>query len=342
MDLLMSLPIVSYFLAPSVTSWSTSLNLLFFYMTWTTLVLSHSALKIELIGTLGLRLIFWFLPSLVFLLFDTLIPTLAEPLKFGGTSALPPTDPAFLARTLGLSIVNLALAVGLEAGISVAWTFVFQNPIFTTSTTLPLPWQLVKHITLLLAAREFLTYYLHARVLHARVLHAPSRGGNTLAALHKKHAHHRNAPPFSLLLFADHPLPFLVHRVLPLYLPSLVLRPHLLTYFLFVGLCTLEETLAMSGYSTVPGIMMGGITRRTAGHYAGSGRGNYGAWGLLDWAHGTSVGKNVIEDAKDEAEKHAVKERGEKAAGDGMAAVRSGVEGLRKGGRRKAKNGDDE
>ncbi|KAG7106320.1 hypothetical protein HYQ45_018422 [Verticillium longisporum] len=306
MDLLMSLPIISYFLAPSVTSWSTSLNLLFFYMTWTTLVLSHSALKIELVGTLGLRLVFWLLPSLVFLLFDTLIPTLAESLKYGGTSALPPTDPVFLARTLGLSLVNLALAVGLEAGISIAWTTAFQTPIFTTSTTLPFPWQLVKHITILLAAREFITYYLHARVLHA-----PSRGRNSLAALHKKHAHHRSAPPFSLLLFADHPLPFL-------------------------------ETLATSGYSTVPGIMMGGITRRTAGHYAGGGRGNYGAWGLLDWAHGTSVGKNVIEDAKDEAEKHAVKERGEKAAGDGLAAVRSGIDGLRKGSRRRAKSSDEE
>ncbi|KAF3356170.1 hypothetical protein VdG1_06498 [Verticillium dahliae VDG1] len=282
MDLLMSLPIISYFLAPSVTSWSTSLNLLFFYMTWTTLVLSHSALKIELVGTLGLRLVFWLLPSLVFLLFDTLIPTLAESLKYGGTSALPPTDPVFLARTLGLSLVNLALAVGLEAGISIAWTTAFQTPIFTTSTTLPFPWQLVKHITILLAA------------------------------------------------------------LLPLYLPSLALRPHLLTYFLFVGLCTLEETLATSGYSTVPGIMMGGITRRTAGHYAGGGRGNYGAWGLLDWAHGTSVGKNVIEDAKDEAEKHAVKERGEKAAGDGLAAVRSGIDGLRKGSRRRAKSSDEE
>ncbi|CRK47996.1 hypothetical protein BN1723_007874 [Verticillium longisporum] len=137
MDLLMSLPIISYFLAPSVASWSTSLNLLFFYMTWTTLVLSHSALKIELVGTLGLRLVFWLLPSLVFLLFDTLIPTLAESLKYGGTSALPPTDPVFLARTLGLSLVNLALAVGLEAGISIAWTTAFQTPIFTTSTTLP-------------------------------------------------------------------------------------------------------------------------------------------------------------------------------------------------------------
>ncbi|KAH6675224.1 sterol desaturase family [Verticillium dahliae] len=258
-------------------------------MTWTTLVLSHSALKIELVGTLGLRLVFWLLPSLVFLLFDTLIHTLASLSSMAATSALPPTDPVFLARTLGLSLVNLALAVGLEAGISIAWTTAFQTPI-----SQPRPHPAVPG---------------PPRALRAAATPWPPS---------KKHAQPPQRAAFSLLLFAEHPLPFLVHRVLPLYLPSLALRPHLLTYFLFVGLCTLEETLATKWVlDRSPGIMMGGITRRTAGHYAGGGRGNYGAWGLLDWAHGTSVGKNVIEDAKDEAEKHAVKERGEKAAGDG-------------------------
>src|SRR3954468_16628820 len=102
MDLLLSLPIMSYFLAPSVTSWSTSLNLLFFYMTWTTLVLSHSPLKIELMGVFGLRLVFWLAPSLLFLLVDTLLPSLAENLKYNGASALPARDAGALASQVGL------------------------------------------------------------------------------------------------------------------------------------------------------------------------------------------------------------------------------------------------
>ncbi|KLU83793.1 hypothetical protein MAPG_02844 [Magnaporthiopsis poae ATCC 64411] len=199
MDILLSLPIASYFLAPSVTSWSTSLNLIFFYMTWATLVLSHSPLRIEVFGTLAVRLLLYVAPSLLFLTFDTLLPSLAESIKVGGTSALPPReDPALLARALALVL----------------------------------------------------------------------------------------------------------------------------------------ETLAMSGYSVVPGIIMGGITRRTAMHYCcssgGRAGGNYGAWGLLDWVCGTNLGRDVLHDVKDEAEKHHVKERGESAAGKGMDFLQDGIEGVRR------------
>jgi fatty acid hydroxylase family protein len=332
MDLLLSLPIVSYFLAPSVTSWSTSLNLLFFYMTWTTLVLSHSPLRVEIIGTLALRVLLWLIPSLVFLLFDGLIPTIAESLKQGGASALPPTanGPVIL-RTFGLALFNLGLSTGVQAAISVLWTYGTGDTLFRASTTLPFPWQVIKHIGLLLLAREILTYYLHGRLLHG----TRSRP----AALHKRHAHGRRAPPFSLLVFADHPLPFLLHRFVPAFLPAAILRPHLLTYFVFIGIVTLEETMAMSGYSTVPGIVMGGIARRTAIHYAAGGDGNFGPWGVLDWAHGTSVGKDVLEDVRDEAEKHAVKERSEKAAVSGISAVREGIEGITSGkGKAKGRN----
>lgn len=325
MDLLLSLPIVSYFLAPSVTSWSTSLNLLFFYMTWTTLVLSHSPLRVEIIGTLALRVALWLVPSLVFLLFDGLVPTIAESLKQGGPAALPPTakGPVIL-RTFGLALFNLALSTAVQAGISVAWTYAAGDTLFRASTTLPFPWQVIKHIGLLLLAREGLTYYIHARLLHGASRSRP-------ATLHKRHAHARRAPPFSLLVFADHPLPFLLHRFVPVFLPAALLRPHLLTYFVFIGIVTLEETMAMSGYSTVPGIVMGGIARRTAGHYAAGGDGNFGAWGVLDWVHGTTMGKDVLEDVRDEAEKHAVKERSEKAAASGISAVREGIEGFSSG-----------
>jgi hypothetical protein len=48
--------------------------------------------------------------------------------------------------------------------------------------------------------------------------------------------------------------------------------------------------------------------------------------GLLDWIHGTSVGGDVLDDMKDEAEKHQVKERGGKALEN---AKQGGKEGLR-------------
>ncbi|KAK2731478.1 sterol desaturase family [Colletotrichum kahawae] len=334
MDILLSLPIVSYFLAPAMTSWTTSLNLLFFYMTWTTLVLSHGPLKIELLGTLALRVFLWLFPSLLFLLFDTLLPSLSESIKTAGAAALPPSNGPFLLKTLLLALVNLVLAAGLEGGVSLAWASYFHEPLFRASTALPLPFQLVKHIALLIAAREVLTFYIHTRILHSRGHRFTS---TRIGKLHTSYAHSRAAPPFSLMAYADHPIPFLLHRIVPIFVPALALRPHLLTYFLFVGFCTAEETLAMSGYSIVPGIIMGGITRRTAIHYAGKGEGNYGAWGVMDWAHGTSSGQDVIDDMKAEAEKHRLKERGEKAANRGTNFLQDGMQELKKGRGRKGK-----
>ncbi|KAF4782366.1 sterol desaturase family protein [Colletotrichum scovillei] len=303
MDILLSLPIVSYFLAPSITSWTTSLNLLFFYMTWTTLVLSHGPLKIQLLGAVAIRLILWLIPSLAFLLFDTLLPSLSESIKTAGAAALPPTHGPTILKTLALALFNLALSAALEGGTSLAYASYFREPLFRASSALPLP-----------------------RLTSTRV-----------GKLHASYAHVRAAPPFSLMLFADHPIPFLLHRIVPIFVPAVVLRPHLLTYFLFVGFCTIEETMAMSGYSVVPGIVMGGITRRTAIHYAGQGDGNFGAWGVLDWAHGTSEGQDVIDDMKAEAEKHRIKERSERAANNGVGFVQGGIQELKKGRGRKGK-----
>jgi hypothetical protein len=322
MDVLLSLPIVSYFFSTSLTSWSTSLNLLFFYMTWSTLVLSYSPLRIELIGITAVRTVLWLIPSLVFLLFDTLVPSLAESIKHTGASALPPRDVAYLSRTLGLAVFNLVLESALEFGLSLGLTTALDNPIFRTSTTLPLPWQLIKQLALLFAAREVLTYYIHRYILHS------SQRFPRVTRLHRQYAHSHRGAPYSLLLGADHPIPFLLHHFVPLYLPAVALRPHILVYFVFVALSTLEETLAMSGYSVIPGIMMGGVTRRCATHYSSSGRGNYGAWGLLDWVHGTSVGRgDVMDDVRDEADKHQVKQRG-------GSMVQNGIDGLRRSARK--------
>ena len=131
----MSLPIASYFFSTSLTSWSTSLNLLFFYMTWSTLVLSHSPLKIELIATTALRIVFWLVPSLFFLLVDTLLPSLSESIKHNGPNSLPPRDPAALARLLGLALLNLALSTAAEAGLSSLLALATGRPVFHTTTT---------------------------------------------------------------------------------------------------------------------------------------------------------------------------------------------------------------
>ncbi|KAM0234034.1 hypothetical protein ACHAP5_010212 [Fusarium lateritium] len=324
MDVLLSLPILSYLLSPASASWTTSLNLLFFYMTWTTLVLSHTSLRIRILGTLAIRTVLYLIPSLLTLLFDASVPSVAESIKLGGRASLPPRNTRVIARQVGVAALNLAIVTAVEGASSVGFNYILKEDDFKTNSALPLPWQLAKHILLMLTAREVLTYYIHRNVLHSK---------GAVGKYHKQFSHARSAAPYSLLLFVDHPVPFLLHHFLPIYLPSIALRPHLLTYFLFLALCTAEETLATSGYSVIPGIIMGGMTRRTAVHYASGGNCNYGAWGLLDWMNGTSRGRDVLDDVKAEAEKHNVKERSADKLDSGMSAIQGGIN--------KLTNGDD-
>lgn len=56
------------------------------------------------------------------------------------------------------------------------------------------------------------------------------------------------------------------------------------------------------------------------------GRGNFAPWGFMDWLHGTSVGGDFVDDVRDEAKKHQVKER---AGGVLDDAAEQGIEGVR-------------
>ena len=55
--------------------------------------------------------------------------------------------------------------------------------------------------------------------------------------------------------------------------------------------------------------MIRGMARRTDAHMLSEGDGNYGSVGVLDWCHGTALGKDVVEDLKTEMEKHNVEEK---------------------------------
>ncbi|KAG5996261.1 hypothetical protein E4U52_006978 [Claviceps spartinae] len=321
-DVLLSIPLLSYVFFPTKgASVSTSVNLIFIYMTWSSLVFSHHPLEIHLSGLLVLRVIFWLIPSLVFLLFDIGVPSLAEGLKHGGRSSLPPRNVRKLAKLLGLAVLNVFLWMAVEAIVTMAYTLVFKKHIFKMTSTLPLPWTITKHCTFILVTREVLQYYLHRQVLH---------GKSGLARKHAAYAHATSGAPYSLQVYTDHPIAIFFHRFLPVFLPSVIIRTHMLTYFFVIILTTIEETLAMSGYTFIPGVIMSGITARTAIHYAGRGSSNYGAVGVMDWAHGTSKGRDVLRDAKKEADKRNVHERSTKKVGVGSAAVKDGVRSLKK------------
>lgn len=148
---------------PSLGTYSTTLNALFFYLTWSTLVLSQPPLKVEVVGTLAVRILFSLLPSLLFLVFDSALPSLAVGIKRQGAPALPTrTGGVSGARREGsrpqwyqvvaLSVSNICLGVAIQAGVEMLFTEVLQiRSALKVTTTLPMPWSIAKDI-----ARSFL------------------------------------------------------------------------------------------------------------------------------------------------------------------------------------------
>ena len=132
------------------------------------------------------------------------------------------------------------------------------------------------------------------------MLHSPR---SPLTKLHLAWQHSIPSP-FSLTATYDHPLCYLIHHWLPIYLPAFALRVHILPFLFALSITSLETLITYSGYSILPsGILLPGMAKRIDNHFLVQGEGNFAAFGLLDWVGGTSVGGDVVDDMKTEWEK---------------------------------------
>ena len=166
MGALLSLPVVSYLLLPSFSTYATSLNLMFFHITWSTLMLSNSPLRVELIGTLAAHTLFFLLPSLLFLLVDTAIPSLVVDYKIQGAAGLPTRTGGVRGgrkrkgapewyKVVGLGCLNIALSVKIQAGVEVLLTEVMgMRGGLRITRALPMPWTMAMDVLRALAIRE--------------------------------------------------------------------------------------------------------------------------------------------------------------------------------------------
>ncbi len=277
-------------------------------MTWAILIRSNDPLRVEFLGTLGVRILFYILPSLGFLAFDSATPNLAVNIKEHGETALPMGDEQggrngrWWKVTL-VSIGNVMMGVAIQMSLEALFTQVLQmRSLLKISVYVPMPWSIAKDLVLGLLLREVLTYILHRYALHSSM-------SPRLRKLHSSWQHSLPAP-FSLVAHYDHPLTYLIHTFLPMYLPAILFRFHLLTYHLYLILISVEETFAFSGYNVLPSaFVLGGIARRQEQHLMGGGHGNYGCFGLMDFCMGTSLGTDLADDVMDEAEDKQVARR---------------------------------
>lgn len=135
-------------------------------MTWSTLVLSQPLLKVEAVGTLGARLVFYLIPATVFLAFDSALPSLAVSIKRQEVAAIPTRTGRASGRRRGsvtppwynvivLSVFNLCLDVALQTAVEYLCTDVFHiRSTFKVTTTVPMPWSAAKDLLRALLLRE--------------------------------------------------------------------------------------------------------------------------------------------------------------------------------------------
>ncbi|KAJ6022958.1 hypothetical protein N7460_013353 [Penicillium canescens] len=331
MEALFSIPMLSLFLVPVLSSYSTSLNLLFFYMTWTTLVLSHPPLRVELFGTAAVRLLFYALPSIIFFAFDVLTPSAAVVLKAQGETGLPSGKKNGKIRTrefkiAGWALLNICLGIAAQAAIeSLLVKGLGVRSAIKVSLKLPMPYEMFKDMVRGMLGREILSYVLHRYVLHSK------NSKNPLAKYHQTWYHALKAP-FPLTAHYDHPLTYIISTFIPTYLPAMLFRFHMLTYLLYLSIISIEETFVYSGYTIMPtSFFLGGIARRTDMHLLLGAEGNFGPWGILDWVFGTTVGDTDLEDdIMDELEEHEIEDKMRRAVQSSKRKIKAGASGRRR------------
>ncbi|KAL3449590.1 hypothetical protein BJX65DRAFT_294624 [Aspergillus insuetus] len=300
MDFL-TVPLLSVFVLPTLSAYSSRLNLLFFYMSWTTLVMSLSDVRIELVGTLMARLIFWIIPSCIFFLFDSLAPNTAANLKEGGEAGLPSGSrrhraSAYIFQVPGMCLANFVLSFLLQLAWEKTMIYLRFRPAVQVTIAVPMPWDIANHLFWGFLLREILSYSVHRFVLHSN-----QPGLDVIANSHDNWFHSLRSP-LPLTAHFDHPVPYVLHNFLPMYIPVHFFRFHMVTYLIYIVIISIEETFTYSGYSILPISMLQGAASRVSGHLSSDGRKYFGRIGLADLVMGTGeflgglVGGRGVED----------------------------------------------
>ncbi|KZF26335.1 hypothetical protein L228DRAFT_242794 [Xylona heveae TC161] len=262
-----------------------------------------------MLGTLLMRLIFYVLPSAIFLLFDSAAPTLSASVKQYNELALPARKGGFRGRptwwkVAGFSTLNVLLGLALQFSIEFLFTKILRmSSVIRISMALPMPWRVVRDIGLGLCLREIIQYYAHRFILHPSRVSRYTAANEPWLQLSKWHQswQHSVSVPYSFSANYDHPAAWAIWRWLPVFLPAVFFRFHLLTWYIYIALVSLDEAFTYSGYTGLPSFFIWrSIARMQGKHLISGGAGNYAPIGIMDWIHDTTVGEDIVDRAKSE------------------------------------------